>query len=216
MFTLSPLTIGIVIVVVVALLLFKKPPQPQYVQRRQGLGFLEIVLLIVALGLTAYWFPWLITHLPLSNTPVHVMSAPVSPTPAKSSMAYYIDYARSAAVSAGINPDIFVRQMNEESAWNPKAISKAGAIGIAQFMPATAKALGVNPSDPEQSLVAAAKLMASYVKFFHGSYAMALAAYNAGTGRVLSAIIQAQKHGGSWDRYLPDETYRYIHIILGY
>jgi soluble lytic murein transglycosylase-like protein len=219
MSTPSPLMIiGAIVVIVVLLLLLRPSPTPtQYVPRKRGIGFLEAVLLLLAIGMTIYWLPWLFAHLPLGNTHVQVMTtAHPTPTPVKGTRAYYIAYARSAATSAGIDPGIFVRQIDEESAWNPNAISPAGAIGIAQFMLQTAKSLGINPYNPEQSLTGAAKLMASYVKLFHGSYAMALAAYNAGTGRVLSAIVQAQKYGGSWDRYLSDETQHYIHVILGY
>jgi soluble lytic murein transglycosylase-like protein len=209
---------GVVIAVIMVVLLFKKSPvQPQYVPQKQSMGCFTWALIILAVGLTVYWLPWLFTHLPLSNSPIQVMTtAHPTPVPVKGSRAYYIDVARTAAQAVGINPDVFVRQMDTESGLNPLAKGAMGEIGIAQFMPETARSLGINPANPEQSLMGAAKLMASYVKFFHGSYAMALAAYNAGTGRVLSAITLAQKYGGTWDHYLPVTTQRYIHTILGY
>ena len=95
----------------------------------------------------------------------------------------YESTARKYAKRYGLNPDVFVRQIRAESGFNPNSGSSAGAIGIAQIMPATARSWGVNPRDPNASLKAAAKHMATYVKQY-GSYRDALVAYNAGPGRV--------------------------------
>jgi len=108
--------------------------------------------------------------------------------------------AQQKARKYGLDPNIFTRQIRQESGFNPNARSPAGAIGIAQIMPATARGWGVNPRDPNAALDAAARHMAQYVKQF-GSYKDALVAYNAGPGRV----------GGS----LPAETQNYIKTILG-
>jgi soluble lytic murein transglycosylase-like protein len=82
--------------------------------------------------------------------------------------------ARKAARRHGLNPDIFERQINQESGFAPDVISgrrksSAGAQGIAQFMPATARGMGVNPLNPTQALDGAARLMSSYVKKY-GNY----------------------------------------------
>lgn len=111
----------------------------------------------------------------------------------------YRAVARRAARRYGLDPHIFVRQINAESSFNPNA-SSGVAFGIAQFTPDTARSVGVNPYHPRQALDAAAKLMAGYVHKY-GSYRNALVAYNAGPGRV----------GGP----LPGETQRYIAQILG-
>lgn len=124
---------------------------------------------------------------------------------------YYVDLARQDAISVGISPDLFVRQINQESGFRPNAISYAGAIGIGQFMPGTAAALGINPYNPVQSLQGAARLMASYVHQY-GSYAEALAAYNAGPGTVNNALRAC---GGYWTQCLPAETRNYINVIIG-
>jgi hypothetical protein len=107
---------------------------------------------------------------------------------------------RKAAVRHGIDPNIFERQIRQESGFQTNVVSKAGARGIAQFMPATAAGMGINPDDPHQALDGAARLMASYVKKY-GNYSDALTAYNAGPGRV--------------GRGLPAETQGYISNILG-
>ena len=112
----------------------------------------------------------------------------------------------------GINPDLFIRQIRQESAFNSGAMSPAGAIGIAQFMPATAANMGVDPYNPVQSLYGAAHLMANLSAMYGGNYAMALAAYNAGPGIVQYAINMG---GSNWRAYLPAETQNYIAVILG-
>lgn len=114
----------------------------------------------------------------------------------------YEPYARQAAERHGIDPEIFVRQITQESGWNPRALSPAGAAGIAQIVPRWHP--GVDPWDPWASLDYAARLMAGYLAQF-GSYDLALAAYNAGPGNV-------DKYGG-----VPPfaETQRYVQIILG-
>jgi soluble lytic murein transglycosylase-like protein len=124
----------------------------------------------------------------------------------------YVGIARQDAVAAGIPAEYFVRQINQESGFNPNAGSPAGAEGIAQFMPGTAAGLGINPWDPVQALRAAANLMASYVHRYGGDYAMSLAAYNAGTGAVQHATYVC---GSSWMNCLPSETRNYIYVIMG-
>lgn len=117
----------------------------------------------------------------------------------------YQNIARQYAQQYGIDPSVFVNQIRAESGFNPNAVSPAGARGIAQIMPATARGWGVNPDDPVAALDAAAKNMARYVKSYGGDYRKALAAYNAGPGAV-------QKYGG-----VPPykETQNYIKKILG-
>ncbi|MCT4555896.1 MAG: lytic transglycosylase domain-containing protein [Pelagimonas sp.] len=96
--------------------------------------------------------------------------------------------ARAAARKHGIPEDLFLRLVNQESRFNPKAKSNKGAIGLAQLMPGTAKDLGVDPHDPKQNLEGGARYLKQQFKTF-GSWRLALAAYNAGPGAV-------KKHGG--------------------
>ena len=125
----------------------------------------------------------------------------------------YWDIAWQAATYYGINQNLFERQINQESGFNPWAYSPAGAEGIAQFMPATAASMGVNPWDPVSSLWGAANLMSQLNRQFGGNYAMALAGYNAGPGAVQYAINVG---GNSWYYYLPYETQNYISVIMGW
>lgn len=83
----------------------------------------------------------------------------------------------------GVSPSLLYAVLNQESGFNPNAVSSAGAIGIAQFTPDTAKDFGIDPYDAQQSIEAAAKyLKQNYDRF--GSWELSLAAYNAGPGAV--------------------------------
>ncbi|WP_107496107.1 lytic transglycosylase domain-containing protein [Thalassobius sp. I31.1] len=116
----------------------------------------------------------------------------------------YTQMARAAARRYSIPEDLFLRLVQQESNWNPNARSSAGAIGLAQLMPGTARILGVNPRDPRQNLDGGARyLKEQYDKF--RSWRLALAAYNAGPGAV-------ERHGG-----VPPyrETRNYVRRILG-
>src|SRR5713101_5964764 len=123
-----------------------------------------------------------------------------------------VDDAIAAARQAGIDANIFVRQIQQESGFNPNAVSPAGAQGIAQFMPGTARGLGINPFNPQQALNAAARYDANNLRAYGGDWAKVLAAYNAGGGAVNYAIARG---GKNWQQYLPSETQNYLRIILG-
>jgi soluble lytic murein transglycosylase-like protein len=124
----------------------------------------------------------------------------------------YHQLARQDAMDNGIDPTLFERQINQESGWNPDAVSSMGAIGIAQIMSRTAAGWGVDPHDPVASLSAAAKAMAWYQNHY-GSFEKALAAYNCGTDTLNKAMAE---YGADWRVGLPAETQRYIHAIVGY
>jgi soluble lytic murein transglycosylase-like protein len=124
----------------------------------------------------------------------------------------YVALARQDAIEVGIDPNVFVRQINQESRFNPQAVGLDGEIGIAQFLPSTAASLGIDPHDPAASLKAAARLMASSVRAYGGDYAKALAVYSCGEGCVDQAIQQC---GSWWLSCVPEVTQAYIHIILG-
>jgi len=122
------------------------------------------------------------------------------------------DLARAAAVQAGIDPTLYARQINQESGCQAIACSSADACGVAQLMPEMAAGLGVDPNNMQQSLQAGAHLMAGYLRIYNGSWPLALACYNAGSGRVKEVLTD---YGADWYAHLPAETQRYITAILG-
>lgn len=116
----------------------------------------------------------------------------------------YVPMAEDAARKYGIPVDLFKRLVQQESNWNPRARSHAGAIGLAQLMPFTAKKLGVDPWNPEENLEGGARYLKQQYRKFK-SWRLALAAYNAGPGAVA-------KYNG-----VPPykETRNYVKKILG-
>lgn len=116
----------------------------------------------------------------------------------------YLALARQAARKHSVPEELFLRLVQQESGWNPRAKSHKGALGLAQLMPQTADLLGVNPHDPKQNLEGGARYLSwQYRKF--KSWPLALAAYNAGPKAV-------EKHGG-----IPPykETQNYVKVIWG-
>lgn len=111
------------------------------------------------------------------------MAATVSPFGGTVVPSEYSAVVLSAAERWGVPPALLAAQINQESGFNPNALSPDGAIGIAQFMPGTAKSVGLNPHDPMASIDAMAKLMAHYKKKY-GSWEKALLAYHGGEGAV--------------------------------
>ena len=100
------------------------------------------------------------------------------------------DYAQAlleVAKANDISPYLLEAVVWQESRWNPGARSRAGAIGLAQLMPGTARDLGVDPNDPLQNLSGGARYLRQQLNRFDGNVEKALAAYNAGPGRVMTA-----------------------------
>lgn len=101
-----------------------------------------------------------------------------------SGVSKYDDLINAAAAKYNIDPDLIRAQMHKESAGNPTAVSSAGAGGLMQLMPGTAKQLGVtNVNDPIQNIEGGTRYLAEQIAKY-GNIPEALAAYNAGPGAV--------------------------------
>lgn len=115
-----------------------------------------------------------------------------------------IAYAPTIAAASrqyGIPAGVLDRLISTESGYDPTAVSPKGAIGIAQFMPGTAKQYGVDPTNPTSSIFGAARYLADLYNQL-GSWPAAIAAYNEGPG--------AYKAGK-----MPKETRNYVPKVLG-
>src|SRR4051794_1596063 len=95
----------------------------------------------------------------------------------------YYSLVVTSAAKWGVPPELLAAQLNAESGFKPTVVSAAGALGIAQFLPGTAKDNGVDPWNPQSAIDGMAMLDARFKKQF-GSWELALAAYNAGPGNV--------------------------------
>jgi soluble lytic murein transglycosylase-like protein len=91
---------------------------------------------------------------------------------------------QAAAARYGLAPELLDAVARQESGYNAAAVSPAGAVGLMQLMPATARSLGVDPTDPVQSLNGAAAYLRSLLDRFDGRLDLALAAYDAGPAAV--------------------------------
>lgn len=107
-----------------------------------------------------------------------------------------------------VSPELLHAVIQAESAYNPKAKSHAGAMGLMQLMPATAKRMGVsNVWDPKQNIEGGAKYLRLLLDMFRNNLTLALAAYNAGEGAV-------KKYGNKVPPY--PETRDYVRKVIGY
>lgn len=112
-----------------------------------------------------------------ATTPFTAASLKRVPTPWKGAVL-------AASARSDISPKLLEALVWQESRWNPVAVSPAGAKGLAQLMPGTARGLGVNPDDPIANLHGGARYLSSQITTFNGDIVLALAAYNSGPNRV--------------------------------
>jgi transglycosylase-like protein with SLT domain len=112
-----------------------------------------------------------------------------------------------SAHSNALPVPFLIRLLFQESGFKPDVVSRAGAQGIAQFMPETAATVGLNnPFDPTQAIAASARLLGDLVRRF-GNLGLAAAAYNAGPRRIQDWLDKKGK--------LPEETQHYVKTITG-
>lgn len=115
-----------------------------------------------------------------------------------------------------IDANLVKAVIKAESNFNSSAVSGAGAIGLMQLMPATAKALGVqNPYDAVQNLDGGIRYLKTQIENFGGNVKMALAAYNCGPSKLKSLNITNIDDPAQFAR-LPKETQNYVNKIIGY
>ncbi|HHN75434.1 MAG TPA: lytic transglycosylase domain-containing protein [Acidobacteria bacterium] len=137
------------------------------------------------------------TVLPCCGAVVGTLLLLASPAPVRAGqeppsapLAPYQRLIETVAERHGLDPRLFAALVETESARQSGAVSSAGAVGLAQLMPETARRFGVrDPANPEDNLDGAARYLRWLLDRFRGRVDLALAAYNAGEGAV-------DRHGG--------------------
>jgi len=117
----------------------------------------------------------------------------------------FADIIREASARYGVDESVIRAVIKQESSFNPKAVSRCGAQGLMQLMPTTAQSLGVKDAfNPEENIMAGTRYLKQKLDEFDGNLALALAAYNAGSGAV-------RKYGG-----IPpyQETQAYVNKVI--
>lgn len=121
--------------------------------------------------------------------------------------ARFLPHVLAASLVAKIEPALIEAVITAESAFNPLAVSRTGAVGLMQLMPATAARFGVTDrTDPEQNILGGAKYLNFLLQKF-GNKKLAIAAYNAGEGNV-------KKHRNKIPPF--PETRKYVPKVLAY
>ena len=164
-------------------------------------AMLSVTVLSLALGSLA------LALAPL--TPAHAQPQGAAAPAARPSVADICTTLAQAAADNGLPEEFFTRLIWQESRFDPSAVSPAGAQGIAQFMPGTARMRGlIDAFEPLQALRESAGYLRELRTTFRGNLGLAAAAYNAGPGQV-----EAWRAGRS---VLPGETQAYVRIVTGY
>lgn len=142
---------------------------------------------------------------PLGGSPLGSLGSTGSAILRDPAVARYAPLFAQAGAKYGLDPSVLAAVAKVESGGNPNASSPAGARGLMQFMPATARGYGIDPLDPAQAIDAAARMLTEQ-KSSLGTLELALAAYNAGPGAV-------RRHGG-----IPPypETRNYVRKVMSH
>ncbi|WP_379161596.1 lytic transglycosylase domain-containing protein [Paenibacillus sp. sgz5001063] len=123
----------------------------------------------------------------------------------------YEDLIQTASTKYGVPVDLIKAVIDTESSFNPNVVSSAGAKGLMQLMDGTANGLGVSdPFDPAQSIDGGVRYLSYQLKRYNGQENMALAAYNAGPGRVNKLGVSNDMELMANLSQLPKETQAYI------
>lgn len=133
----------------------------------------------------------------------------------KSNQSEYDELIQQASAKYGVDASLIQAVIKTESGFRADAQSGAGAKGLMQLMDGTARGLGVtNSFDPAQNIDGGTKYLSFLLKKYNGNEQVALAAYNAGPGRVDRTGIKTNEQLAENLEALPEETQRYVAKVL--
>ncbi|MNF95230.1 Membrane-bound lytic murein transglycosylase C precursor [compost metagenome] len=157
----------------------------------------------------------------LSNLPSALGALNKSYTPLQSfsqvpsSVTQFEGLIGQASQKYGVDSSLVKAVIQQESSFNHKAVSSAGAKGLMQLMDGTSSGYGVtNPFDPKQNIDAGTQFLSGLLKKYNGNEGVALAAYNAGPGRVDRLGIKTDQDLAKRLEFLPKETQAYVSKVL--
>lgn len=156
----------------------------------------------------------------LSNLPSALGALNKSYTPLQSisqvtSVSQFEGLIGQASQKYGVDSALVKAVIQQESSFNHQAVSSAGAKGLMQLMDGTSSGYGVtNPFDPKQNIEAGTQFLGGLLKKYNGNEGVALAAYNAGPGRVDRLGIKTDQDLVNKLQFLPKETQAYVSKVL--
>lgn len=159
-------------------------------------------------------------HQSLSNLPSALGALNKSYTPLQSisqvtSVSQFDGLIVQASQKYGVDASLIKAVIQQESSFNHQAVSSAGAKGLMQLMDGTGSGYGVtNPFDPKQNVEAGTQFLSGLLKKYNGNEGVALAAYNAGPGRVDRLGIKTDQDLANKLHFLPKETQAYVSKVL--
>ncbi|MCY9658405.1 lytic transglycosylase domain-containing protein [Paenibacillus chondroitinus] len=161
--------------------------------------------------------PLTANNIPSSLGALNKAYSPLQSWSRTTSTSQFDDLIKEASAKYGVDESLVKAVIQQESDFNHQAVSPAGAKGLMQLMDGTGRGYGVtNPFDPKQNVDAGTHFLSNLIQKYNGNEGVALAAYNAGPGRVDRLGIKNDQDLSNKLHQLPKETQAYVSQVLGH
>ncbi|MBA2938117.1 lytic transglycosylase domain-containing protein [Paenibacillus sp. CGMCC 1.16610] len=161
--------------------------------------------------------PMTANNIPSSLGALNKAYSPLQSWSRTTSTSQFDDLIKEASAKYGVDESLVKAVIQQESDFNHQAVSPAGAKGLMQLMDGTGRGYGVtNPFDPKQNVDAGTHFLSNLIQKYNGNEGVALAAYNAGPGRVDRLGIKNDQDLSNKLHQLPKETQAYVSQVLGH